>query len=214
MTGLWFVSYVVLWVLVVMLGFVIVGLLGQTSLLKRQFGQQQPASHPIAETSAPPLEHDGPSIGSRLPDVVAETVNDFGVVSLPIERRQVATLLMFMSAMCESCQHITDALNLLARDNGRAVWPIAILRADEPACRAFISIFPLHLPTICDSQRTLTVQFDVHRTPFGLLYDEHGTLIRKGIVMGNDDLKALLGDVSALDTAQDHVFPHPQLASS
>jgi hypothetical protein len=48
---------------------------------------------------------------------------------------------------------------------------------------------------------------DIHRTPFGLLYDEHGTLIRKGLIEEHEDLLALLGDGSASVTAQAHVFP-------
>src|SRR5437868_3654366 len=41
----------------------------------------------------------------------------------------------------------------------------------------------------------------------GLLYDEHSTLIRKGLVEGYEDLLALLGDRSAPERAQAHVFP-------
>ena len=86
--------------------------------------------------------------------------------------------------MCEACQHIVEPLNTLVEDVARAVHPVVIVRADEQGCRAFLSVFPLDMPVVCDSDRTITMGLDVHRTPFGLLYDEHGTLIRKGLLEG------------------------------
>ena len=114
---------------------------------------------------------------------------------------------MFMSPMCEACQYIVEPLNALEADAARTVRPAVIMRADEQACQAFLSVFPLHMPVVCDRDRTITMGLDVHRTPFGLLYDEHDTLIRKGLVEGYEDLLALLGDRSAPERAQAHVFP-------
>jgi methylamine dehydrogenase accessory protein MauD len=200
----------VLWVLVVVLGLLLIGVLRQLGLLQGQ--RALPAAAPAA--AIPTVENDGPAIGTPIPDLVAPSVNGFGAVALatPENEGSTSTLLMFMSPMCEPCQHVVEPLNALAEDAVRAVRPVVIMRADEQACRAFLSVFPLRLPTICDSERTITMGFDVHGTPFGLLYDEHGTLTRKGLVMDHDDLLALLGNTSAPATAQAHVFP--QLASS
>jgi methylamine dehydrogenase accessory protein MauD len=203
LTGLWLVSYVVLWVLVVILGLLLIGVLRQLGLLQGQ--RELPAAAPAA--AIPTVENDGPSIGTRIPDLVAPTVNGFGAVALATPENEGSTLLMFMSPMCETCQHVVEPLNALAEDAVRAVRPVVIMRADEQACRAFLSVFPLRLPTICDSDRTITMGFDVHGTPLGLLYDEHGTLTRKGLVMDHDDLLALLGHASAPAAAQAHVFP-------
>jgi hypothetical protein len=155
----------------------------------------------------PELENDGPAIGSALVDFEANTINGFGTLTPAMLRGHGNTLLMFMSPMCETCQHIVEPLNALAADAARAVRPVVIMRADEQACRAFLSVFPLHLPTVCDSNRTITMGFGVHRSSFGLLYDEHGTLIRKGLVQMHGHLLALLGDELAPITAQAYVFP-------
>jgi hypothetical protein len=109
--------------------------------------------------------------------------------------------------MCEPCQHAVEPLNMLVTDATRNVHPVVIIRADELACRAFLSVFPLHMPVVCDDEATITIGLGIHRTPFGLMYDEQGTLLRKGGLEGHEDLLALLGDESASLEAQARVFP-------
>jgi methylamine dehydrogenase accessory protein MauD len=205
MTGLWLVSYLVLWGLVVVMGLFLVGILGQLGLVYRRLDSVLAPSQEGG--SIPALENDGPVIGSPIAELDAVTINGFGTVALPKVSQGSSTLLVFMSPMCETCQHLVEPLNVLVADAKRSVHPIVIMRADEQACRAFLGVFPLHMPVICDSDRSITMGLDVHRTPFGLLYDGHGTLIRKGLIEGSEDLLALFGDTSVSVSAQEHVFP-------
>jgi hypothetical protein len=206
MTGLWLVSYLVLWVLVVVLGLLLVGVLRQLSLLYRQPGLR-PAQSQAEDDFIPVLEKDGPAIGSPLTDLEFDTVNDVGRLTTTTLSEQGTALLVFMSPMCETCQHIVEPLNALVVDAACSVHPAVIMRADAQGCRAFLSVFPLCMPVVCDHESAITVGFDVHRTPFGLFYDEQGTLVRKGILEGREDLLALLGSESASIEAQEHVFP-------
>jgi methylamine dehydrogenase accessory protein MauD len=205
MTGLWLASYLVLWGLVVVMCLLLIGILRQLGLMQRQLVSD--TVQPQGGSSVPTLEQDGPIIGSPLADLEAGTINGFGTLTLATLHNRGSTLLVFMSPMCETCQHIVEPLNTLAADAVRAVQPVVIMRADEQGCRAFLSVFPLHMPVVCDHDRTITMGLDIHRTPFGLLYDEQSTLMRKGLVEGQEDLLALLGDESAPVTAQAHVFP-------
>jgi len=196
----------------------LVGLLRQIGLMQRYLG---PHTTEVAfpGLAVPPVlpsvEHDGPAIGTRLPDFVAETVNGLGVVRVLDDQKQSATLLMFMSPLCESCQHIVESLNALVEDDTRDVRPVVIMRADEQATRAFIHVFQLRVPTVSDGDRTIHKDvFAIHSSPFGLFYDRQGTLIRKGVVTEYDDLLALLGEPSAPVAAQVHMIPRPQVASS
>lgn len=210
MSGLWLASYLVLWGLVVLVCLLLIGILRQLGLLQRQLALRPAEAK--ADSAIPALEHDGPAIGSPIVNLEAETINGFGRLILARRPERESTLLMFLSPMCETCQHVVEPLNAAAADAGRAVSPAVIMRADEHACRAFQSVFPLHLPVVCDREGTITMGLDIHRTPFGLLYDEQGTLIRKGEVEGEEDLLALLGDASAAGRAQDHVFPRLALS--
>lgn len=199
MTGLWLVSYLILWALVVVACLLLVGGLRQVGLLQRQLGQH------AAAADATTLEQDGPAISSRLPDLVAETANGFGPVALAPPYDRGGTLLVFMTALCESCQHIVESLNALAEEGAHGMRLLVIMQADDHACRAFLRVFPLRVPLICDDDRTITDTFTIHLASFALLYDEHGTLVRKGVVESRENLSALLRDAPATVTAQAHM---------
>jgi methylamine dehydrogenase accessory protein MauD len=205
MTGLWLASYLVLWGLVVVICLLLIGILRQLGLTQRQLESHLPQLS--EEGSIPALEHDGPGLGSPLADLKVGTINGFGTVSAVTQHGNRTLLLVFMSPMCETCQHIVDPLNALVEDAVHTLRAAVIMRGDEQACQAFLSVFPLHMPVVCDHDRTITMGLGIHRTPFGLLYDEHGILIRKGVLEGQEDILALLGDGSVSDTAKAHVFP-------
>jgi hypothetical protein len=116
-----------------------------------------------------------------------------GVVTPGLTSQHGPTLLVFLSAMCDLCQLAVKPLNALVEDEAVGVCPIVIMRADEHACAAFLKVFPLRVPTICDAERTITVGFAVHRAPFALFYDERGILVRKGLAEGPKDFQSLLG---------------------
>ncbi len=204
MTGLWLVSYIVLWVVVVIMGLLLIGVLRQLGLM---FHQNESVSPTPGADSIPALEQDGPAIGSPLMDMEVDTINGFGMLTTAMLHERKSTLLIFLSPLCETCQHLVDPLNDLVKNDAGSPRTAVIIRGEEQSCRAFLSIFPLRMPVVCDSERAITMGHNVHRTPFGLLYDEHDTLIRKGVLGGREDLLALLGDRSAPDSSQENVFP-------
>lgn len=200
MSGWWLVTYLALWVLVVVLCLFVLGIL-------RHIGF---SGHPTAadEPLSPDLEHDGPSIGSFMPPLTFDTVNGFGAISLAELIHQSKVLVVFMSPLCKGCQETVDPLNAIADDTAARVYPVVLMRADEQACDAFLRLFPLRMPVVCDAGRLATRGFDAHRTPFGLLYDEEGVLVRKGTFeFGRDDLRALLGDLDAPSSSRERMFP-------
>jgi len=200
-TGLWLASYLVLWGLVVVACLLLVGGLRQIGLLQRQIERR------AAESDAATLEQDGPAIGSHLPDLVAETINGFGSVTLAPPYNRGGTLLVFMTALCESCQHIVEPLNALAGEDVHDVRPFVIMQDDDHACRAFLRVFSLRLPLICDGDHAITGMFAVRRASFALLYDGQGMLVRKGGVEMEDDLLALLGRAPTPRQTQAPAFP-------
>lgn len=215
MTGAWLASYLALFGLDVGAGLGLVAMLRRIGLLQQQLGQR-PTEAAELPLPVPPLEHDGPPIGSHLPDFGVQPLNDFGPITPATLQHQGDTLLVFMSPLCEGCQHTVTSLNALAKDGGWRMQPIVIMRADEHACRAFLTVFPLCVPMICDADRAIHIGFDIHRSPFSLLYGEGGGLVRKGITVEHEDFLALSGDASMSVMARAHVFPqpHPQAAIS
>src|SRR5438034_637906 len=107
MTGLWLVSYLVLWGLVVVLCLFLIGILRQLGLVHRQLE----SGLPQRQEGIPALENDGPVIGSPIPDLEVSTINGFATLTPTTLRDGGTTLLVFMSPMCESCQRIDEPLN-------------------------------------------------------------------------------------------------------
>lgn len=147
MSGWWLVSYVALWVLVMAACVLLVGMVRHTALA-HSADEAAIARKRARPQDTPAIEDDGPTIGSTLPQVVASSINGHGDVDLAdAQGRQ--TLLMFLSSVCESCQHIIEPLNgaLAARPDTLRI--IAIMKADENGCRAFNALFPLNGPMLC-----------------------------------------------------------------
>lgn len=194
MTGLWLLSYIILWLVVVVLCLITVGLLQQLGILQRQLEQRGSELTNEEQLLHPALEDDGPTTGSVLPQLTVNSINGFGSLTLSSLSSQGYSLLMFLSPLCESCQHIVESLNMLVKEAENVGNVIVFMRADEQACRSFITIFPLHLPVICDNERTITMNFNVHHAPFGLLYDAQSRLTKKRGIRNREDLLNLLRD--------------------
>ncbi len=196
MTGFWLASYLVLWVFVVAMGALLLGVLHQLGVVLQQQAQSQgDTSGDKSGDEVPTAEYDGPVLSSPLPLLQHQTSNNFGMVDLSQPSKH-GTLLVFLSTTCEPCQHLAEPLNLLV-DNGVYLGRVVvIMRGDDYACKSFLSIFPLHIPVLCDADRTITMGFEIHNNPFGLFYSADGVLMRKGLVFTEDDLRALIGDTS------------------
>lgn len=201
-------SYLLLWGLVVLLALLLLGTLrhiGELHLALTKGGAGTTTAT-LDEGAVPPLERDGPELGALLPGWALEvSASGDGLAGADAIRgsatREQYTLLMFLSPLCEACQHIVEPLNDLAADASRSVHPAAVIRADRPAYEAFLNVFPLHLPTLRDDDRTLTMELGVHRSPFGLLYDSSGRLARKGLVETREDLLALVDEEPVVENA-------------
>lgn len=207
------VSYITLWVLVIALSLLVVGVLQQIGLLQRKLRSSGIQEESDAIPELPPLENDGPAIGEQLLDLTLETVNNTDSVTLVSSSNEPGTLLFFLSPTCEACQHLVASINAVIESGVYSGRAIAILRADEYSVQGYLNLFPLHIPVVCDSSRTLTKKFGVHRAPFALLYNSQGLLIRKGIIQKKAEILALLGESSALFTDQSNLFPSVMASS-
>jgi len=199
----WLVSYVVLWVVVIVQAILIVEVL-------REIGMVRQASRARARLSFPSPQEDGPPLGSRAPEFTAETINGYGSAASVLAAPGQRMLLVFLSPTCEGCQLVAEALNVLAAQEANRLAILVIMRSGpEAAVRAFLNLFRLHVPVILDSGDAITTDLHVHHAPFGLLYDSGGQLARRGLVKTEDDLAALLGECSVPEEALANVYPRP-----
>ncbi len=216
MSGGWLISYIILWIIVIVLSILVIRLLEQFgTLLRHQREGTSDQVDGITNTSAaeeqnmriPPISEDGPVLDSIIPEFLLKAYSRYDAVSTKNEIYKSPTLVVCMTPLCESCQHIVDPLNRLIDDRVFDGKIFVILRADETSYQAFLSIFPLHMPVICDQDRTISMGLNIHRSPFGLLYNSQGNLIRKGSILSYEAILALLGDTSASPKVLASIYP-------
>jgi hypothetical protein len=115
-----------------------------------------------------------------------------------------------MNPLCKGCHDMVSSLNAWIGSRSSEMSTLVILMGDEPSCSSFVAVFSLDAPTVFDVDGRVTGEFGIHHIPYGLVYDETGTLTRKGSPADHDSLAALLGDSSVPEHALRHVFPQPE----
>lgn len=202
MTDFWLTTYIVLWLLVISLVLLQIGMLREMGMMRKE-GPSNADLITLPEAA-------GPVIGSELPHISLESINLRGIVTLGAPGVGRSLLLVFLSPTCSGCQHIVVPLNDRADASLERVETYAVMVGELQACSTFLTVFPLNFPVIFDANETLTHAFGVRNSPFSLLYDERGLLVRKGWTEDADDLAALFGDSSVPLEALNHVYPRPQ----
>lgn len=199
MSGLWLISYVLLWCITIVVVALLVGTLRELGLIRNASGRNA-ANKDIIGYRSP--EDNGPELGASIPELVLQSANGYGTIEVGKVKSTRKTLFMFMTATCEGCQLAVEALNALIRSEAIPTPEvIVVLSGQELASRSFLKLFPLEMPVILDPMREVADKFDVHATPTGLLYDGDGRLVRNGTVSSWEELVALLSDDRAVSAS-------------
>lgn len=189
MTGWWLTSYVALWILVLLLAALLLGTIRELGIVRGAAKAPDPGQ--IAGYRGP--EDNGPPLDSPLPHRVFEGANSYGPLDLGSFAGEERNVLMFMTPTCMGCQLAVEALNALVSDGGiPGVRAAVILSGEEVPARSFLNVFPLHMPVIFDTDRSVSREFGVHVAPTGLVYNREGRLVSKGTPSCWDELVALL----------------------
>lgn len=201
MSGWWLASYAALWVVVVVMVALQLGTLRELGMLRQgPHGRSR-------RREAVGVENGGPGLGTSLPELEVESVNGHGVIELARPAHGKATLIAFLTPVCEGCQLAVEPLNVAAAASGGFLRTLAVVSGPETASRTFLMLFPLAVPAILDPDHEIALAFAVTGSPFGLLYNEEGLLMVKGSIATDDQLASLI-ETGAL------VHAAPVLASS
>lgn len=179
MTGTWLISYLALWLVVMLLLFALFVLARQIGLLHRRIG-------PLGAR----MTNAGPAVGERVPALHAVDLQ-----GRPVElgyTRGKQTLVVFVSATCTSCTELAPAIRSIWKSE-RATHDVVLvsLGGDETTNRAFVARHKLSdIPYVVSSD--LGLAYQVLTTPYGLLIDQQGILRAKGIVNHLEHLESLL----------------------
>ena len=216
MTGLWLLSYIVLWILVITLCLLVIGLLQQLGLVQQQLTNSthvekndviKESGETGQDSSIPRLSKDGPDIGSSVPQMLLDAYTSKDTITEVQTSHEHGTLLIFMAPTCESCQQLVDSLNQFVDNHVFKGQVLVVLRSDKRTLQAFLNIFPIHAPVVCDEDYATSMGFNIHRNPFGLFYDENGILVRKGLLLRYEGLQEIIGISSLGTTELENIYP-------
>lgn len=181
-----FISYVLLWVIAVVQGFVIVECLRQIGILRLRLGDEpgaliDPESLPRGAV-APPF--------SLLDAQTGALVNEAALKG----RR---SLLIFVSPTCAPCRDLALQLPRVATLY-RELNIVAVCSGPADRCRDFAHEFALPFPTLVDDAQTLTRAFGASRTPHAYLLDPDRRVLIQGIPADLQQLEHLIDEEGTL----------------
>jgi methylamine dehydrogenase accessory protein MauD len=191
MSGAWLASYVVLWLLVLVLGFLLAGALRQLGLLQLRLGDDPGAL--ITDTG---LER-----GVEAPDftgIDSETEELITLSQLPAAPR----LIVFASPGCLSCRELIPGLNEVRKTRGGEFDFVVVCRGDVGSCQSFGRMNRLEAPMVIDTTGQIEKDYLVTLTPFAYLLDHERRVVIRGIANDWRQLESLLDQEGTLQAGK------------
>jgi methylamine dehydrogenase accessory protein MauD len=169
------IAHLVLWVLVLFLGFLLLGALRAVALLGWRVAQ-------LEATTPSRVGRSGLRPGKKAPEFTLPSVagaTEDGQVRLQDYAGQ-KLLLAFMQPGCGPCHAISPELNRL-HDAGE-VQVLVIQNGDIEAVRRWVEQNRPRFPVAMQEHFSLSRRYEVFATPFAFLIDERGVISSRGIV--------------------------------
>ncbi len=193
MSGVWLASYIVLWLVVLLLGFLLAGALRQLGLLQLRLGDDPGAL--ITDTG---LER-----GTDVPDFTALDAASGERVSLS-DLPAVPRMLVFASPGCLSCRELIPGLNEVRKTRGD--WDfVVVCRGDLESCRRFGRMNGLEAPMVVDTTGQIEKDYAVTLTPFAYVVDHEGRVVIRGLANDWRQLESLLEQEGTLQAGMPFV---------
>jgi methylamine dehydrogenase accessory protein MauD len=173
--GWWAASYVVLWLLVLVLAAVVVALARQIGTLHLRLGP----------TGALEMDGEGPELGSRAIEIETKDTKGRPVA---LGRRGEDQLLLFVSPTCHVCERVLPALPAVARAGRLAPYVVTDTDAEETVIQfAHKRIDAPVVPGVAIAQA-----YEIPGTPYIVAIDADGIVQAKGTVNNLEQVEGLV----------------------
>lgn len=179
MTIFWISCIVILWAVVLFLGFLLLGTLRSLGLLSWRLEQ-------LEATTPKRLGRDGLKLGKKAPDFTLPSADGIELSLHDFAGRKV--LLVFTQPGCSPCKAIIPELNRL----GPAEQVLVINNGDTDATRKWSTEVGARFPVLAQEKLGVSKKFEVYATPFAFLIDEKGIIASKGIVNSRQHIRYVL----------------------
>jgi methylamine dehydrogenase accessory protein MauD len=175
------ISSIILWLAVLLVGFLLLGALRAVDQLRWRLEQ-------LEATTPSRMGRSGLRVGKKAPDFTlpGATGGDLSLQSYAGRK----LFLVFTQAGCGPCQQIVPELNRL-HDNGK-VEVLAINKGEIEATRKWVAEAHIHFPVAMQPAFTVSKRYEVFATPFAFLIDEQGVIASRGIVNSKQQIGFVL----------------------
>lgn len=181
MTGGLLLSYILLWIVIVVLVLIVVGML-------RQIGQLQLQLKPQARVL---LTDDGLPLAESAPSFQAREVQSGALVHFPSTDER-GSVVIFVSPTCQPCQELVPDLGTFWSQQRTAYNFFVVCTGSLAQVREFVRLYGVAFPLLHDAESAISEAFQHRRTPYGYLIDEHGFVRMKGVINDAGMLQALV----------------------
>jgi methylamine dehydrogenase accessory protein MauD len=181
MSGVWLASYIVLWVVVLVLAFLLAGALRQLGLMQLRLGDDPGAL----------ITDSGLERGAQAPDFTAIESESGELVTLS-EMIAKPRVLVFASPGCLSCRELIPGLNEVRKTRKGEFDFLVVCRGDVESCQGFGRMNRLEAPMVVDTNGQIEKEYQVTLTPFAYLLDHEGNVVIRGIANDWRQLESLL----------------------
>jgi methylamine dehydrogenase accessory protein MauD len=186
MTTMLVIASVVLWLVVLLLGFLLLGALRSLAELGWQVQELEATTPNRAGRS-------GLKPGKRAPEFSLPGLTGTGLALGDFAGRKV--FLVFTQAGCSPCQAIVPELNRLAKQ----MQVLAVCHGDAEAIREWVAAARPIFPVLVQERFGVSKQYEVFATPFAFLIDERGVIRSKGIVNKKEYIGFVLAGASEVE---------------
>jgi methylamine dehydrogenase accessory protein MauD len=173
------ISSVVLWLVVFLMAFLVLGALRSQALLRWRLEQ-------LEATTPKRAGRDGLKRGKKAPDFTLPSAAGPEVALHDFAGRKV--LLVFTQAGCSPCGAIMPELNRL----GDSVQVLAVNNGDAETTRKWAAEAKAGFPVLVQEGFSVSKRYQVFATPFAFLIDEQGVIRSKGITSDKQQLGFVL----------------------
>src|SRR5262245_50631302 len=191
MSGVWLASYIVLWVVVLVLAFLLAGALRQLGLMQLRLGYDPGALITVTgvEWGVEALDFTASESGA------GSLVSSSGTLAKP-------RVLAFASPGWLSCRELIPGLNEVRKTRRGEFDFLVVCRGDVESCQRFGRINRLEAPMVVDTNGQIEKDYQVSLTPFAYLLDHEGNVVIRGIANDWRQLESLLEQEGTLQTTQ------------
>jgi methylamine dehydrogenase accessory protein MauD len=192
---LFLISSIMLWLTVLLLGFLLLGALRAVDQLRWRLEQ-------LEATTPSRMGRSGLRVGKKAPDFTLPSATGGDVSLQNYAGRKL--FLVFTQAGCGPCQQIVPDLNRL-HDSGK-VEVLAINKGETEATRKWVAEAQVRFPVAMQPAFTVSKRYEVFATPFAFLIDEQGLIASRGIVNSKQQIGFVL-DARRNGAKPDHAEP-------